>query len=142
MGQKLDIKCKLTLRICLKFHMKIFNPLGLVLPTRMWRNLLFRCTLQIIETAERDRIPWDEKLHSNLVADWFTYFDMLKVLQNIRFPRSFKPRDVDNFILPILVTMSDGYPNAFICLFVCIMDIEGFLKNCSSYNCKRKVMIH
>ena len=75
--QKLDIKCKLTLRICLKFHMKIFNPLGLVLPTRMWRNLLFRCTLQIIEKAERDRIPWDEKLHSNLVADWFTYFDML-----------------------------------------------------------------
>ena len=41
--------------------MKIFDPLGLVLPTRK---------------AERGRIPWDDELHSNLVADWFTYYDM------------------------------------------------------------------
>ena len=34
LGQKLDIKRKLTILICLRFHMKIFDPLGLVLPTR------------------------------------------------------------------------------------------------------------
>ena len=44
-----DIQPKLTLRICLKFHMKIFDPLGLVMPTKMIGNLLFRITLQIIK---------------------------------------------------------------------------------------------
>ena len=37
-----DIKPKLTLRICLSFHAKTHDPLGLVLPTRMLGHLLFR----------------------------------------------------------------------------------------------------
>ena len=36
---------KLTVRICLSIHSKAFDPLGLVLPTRMVGNLLFRETL-------------------------------------------------------------------------------------------------
>ena len=36
-----EVKPKLTLRICLRFHMKIFDPLGLVMPTKMIGNLLY-----------------------------------------------------------------------------------------------------
>ena len=34
-----EIKPKLTLRTCLRFHMKIFDPLGKVMPTKMIGNL-------------------------------------------------------------------------------------------------------
>ena len=39
----------LTLRACLSFHARPFDPLGLVLPTRMIGNILFRGTLQLIK---------------------------------------------------------------------------------------------
>ena len=39
----------LTLRICLSLHAKAFDPLGLVLPTRIIGMLLFRNTLQFIK---------------------------------------------------------------------------------------------
>ena len=52
-----EMKPKLTLRICLKFHMKIFDPLGLVMPTKMIGNLLFRISLQVIKKDGKGRIP-------------------------------------------------------------------------------------
>ena len=64
-----EIKPKLTLRICLKFHMKIFDPLGLVMPTKMIGNLLFRITLQAIKKEGKGRIPWDEGLPENLLEE-------------------------------------------------------------------------
>ena len=57
-----EIKPKLTLRICLRFHMKIFDPLGLVMPTKMIGNLLFRISLQVIKKEGKWRISWDEGL--------------------------------------------------------------------------------
>mgnify|MGYP001252342840 CR=1 FL=1 len=57
-----EIKPRLTLRICLRFHMKIFDPLGLVMPTKMIGNLLFRISLQVIKKEGKGRIPWDECL--------------------------------------------------------------------------------
>ena len=43
------IKPKLTQRFCLRFYMKIFDPLGLVMPTKIIGNLLFRISLQVIK---------------------------------------------------------------------------------------------
>ena len=60
-----EVKPRLTLRICLRFHMKIFDPLGLVMPTKMIGNLLFRFSLQVIKKEEKGRIPWDEGLPDN-----------------------------------------------------------------------------
>jgi hypothetical protein len=37
---------KLSLRICLSFHSKAYDPLSLVFPTKMIGPLLFRKTLQ------------------------------------------------------------------------------------------------
>ena len=44
-----QIKPHLTLRVCLSLHAKAHDPLGLVLPTRMIGNLLFRGTLQVLK---------------------------------------------------------------------------------------------
>ena len=43
------VKPVLTLRICLSFHTKTYDPLALVLPTRMIGNILFRSTLHILK---------------------------------------------------------------------------------------------
>ena len=107
-----EVKPKITLRICLTYHMKPFDPLGLVMPTKMIGNLLFRCTLQALKKAEKGRIPWDEELPEALVGDWVEYFEMLLALKDVRFPRSFKPENVDPSIDPDLITVGDGNPNS------------------------------
>ena len=61
-----EVKPRLTLRICLRFHMKIFDPLGLVMPTKMLGNLLFRISLQLVKKEGKGRIPWDECLPERL----------------------------------------------------------------------------
>ena len=43
---------KLRLRDCLSIHSKPFDPLGFVLPVRMVGNLLFRKSLQVMNTRE------------------------------------------------------------------------------------------
>ena len=52
-----ELKPQLTLRICLRFHMKIFDPLGLVMPTRMIGNLLFRISLQVVKNEGKWEYP-------------------------------------------------------------------------------------
>ena len=107
------VKPKLTLKLCLHFHMKVFDPLGLVMPTKMIGSFLFRRTLQIVKKAERGRIPWDEVLSDSLLEEWLEYLDMLRSLDSVRFPRSFKPAGVDHTIAPELVTFADGNPDSF-----------------------------
>ena len=110
------VRQKLTLRICLKFHMRIFDPLGFVLPTKMIGNLLFRTTIQVIKKEGKGRLPWDEGLPDSLVSDWFRYFGLLLQLESIKFPRSFKPENTDPEIPPDLITFEDGNPDAFGCV--------------------------
>ena len=62
------MKPKLTIRMSLSFHAKVFDPLGLVLPTRMIGMLLFRTSLQELKKELKGRIPWDEHLEGNLLA--------------------------------------------------------------------------
>ena len=50
-----EVKPVLTLRIGLSFHAKTYDPLGLVLPTRMIGNLLFRKSLQIIKMEQKGK---------------------------------------------------------------------------------------
>ena len=107
------VKPKLTLQICLHFHAKIYDPLGLVMPTKMIGNLLFRSSLQFIKKEEKGRIPWGEILPDSLVDEWLSYLDMVKYLENVRFPRSIKPENADPNILPDLVTFEDGNPDSF-----------------------------
>ena len=55
---------KLTVRICLSIHSKAFDPLGLVLPTRMIGNLLFRETLQFLKqdtSTSKDDVKTNNK---------------------------------------------------------------------------------
>ena len=108
-----EIKPKLTLRICLRFHMKIFDPLGLVMPTKMIGNLLFRISLQVIKKEGKGRIPWDEGLPESLLGEWLIYFGMLLKLELIKFVRSFKPDGADPSVDPDLITFEDGSPDAF-----------------------------
>ena len=108
-----EVKPKLTLRICLRFQMKIFDPLGLVMPTKMIGNLLFRITLQVIKKEGKGRIPWDECLPDQLLGEWMSYFGMLLELDLIKFMRSFKPVGADPSIDRDLLTFEDGNPDAF-----------------------------
>ena len=113
-GSKLrEIKPKLTLRICLSFHAKTHDPLGLVLPTRMIGNLLFRKSLQKVKKEQKGKIPWDEELPDALKLDWLEYFGMLAQLETVRFSRSVKPENSDPNVDPLLVTFTDGNPDSY-----------------------------
>ena len=74
---KRPVKPVLTLRIGLSFHAKAYDPLGLVLPTRMIGNLLFRNSLQTLKKDQKGKIPWDDTLPDNLAGEWMEYFGML-----------------------------------------------------------------
>ena len=70
---KRPVKPVLTLRIGLSFHANAYDPLGLVLPTRMIGNLLFRNSLQTLKKDQKGKIPWDDTLPDNLVGEWMEY---------------------------------------------------------------------
>ena len=112
-GHTIQIRPRLTLRVCLSLHAKAHDPLGLVLPTRMIGNLLFRKTLQILKKERKGKIPWDEDIDSELKEEWIEYFNMLLDLEEIKFPRCVKPDGADPSILPDLVTFNDGNPDAY-----------------------------
>ena len=109
----ISIKPHLTLRACLSLHAKPFDPLGLVLPTRVIGNILFRVTLQIIKKDKKGKIPWNEVITGELKTRWLDYFSMLMQLNDIYFPRSFKPELVDPAVKPDFCTLNDGNPDAF-----------------------------
>ena len=112
-GLTIQVKPCLTLRVCLSLHAKAHDPLGLVLPTRMIGNLLFRKTLQVLKKERKGKIPWDESIDSDLKEEWIKYFEMLLKLEEIKFPRCVKPDGADPNILPDLVTFNDGNPDAY-----------------------------
>ena len=100
------LKPKLTIRMSLSFHAKVFDPLGLVLPTRMIGMLLFRTSLQEMKKELKGRIPWDEHLVGDLLAQWLRYFEKLLRLDKIKFKRSFKLETLTSAIKqPSLMTI-------------------------------------
>ena len=125
----LNPNVKLTLRICLSIHAKAYDPLGLVLPTRMVGNILFRKTLQFINRTfpviseggrkvQKGKIRWEFEIadfgeENDFEESWIRYFEMLESLKEITFPRSHKPENVDPDMRPDLVTFSDGNEDAF-----------------------------
>ena len=75
---RINIKPYLTIRACLSIHAKTYDPLGLILPTKMVGNLLFRETLQKMKREKKGKIPWDEEVADTELKDrWFQYFEML-----------------------------------------------------------------
>ena len=107
------IKPHLNIRIALSIHMKPYDPLGLVLPTRMIGMLLLRETMQKLKKQIKGPVPWDEIIEGDLLEKWLEYFSMLVALNDVKFPRSFKPENVHSDILPWLLTFDDGNPNSF-----------------------------
>ena len=110
---------KLRLRDCLSIHSKPFDPLGFVLPVRMVGNLLFRKSLQVMNTREsretnkiKGPIPWDLEVPSEFLGEWLEYFTDLTELEKVRFSRSVVPKDADPEVLPFCVTLSDGNPDS------------------------------
>ena len=103
----------LTLRACLSLHSKPYDPLGLVLPTRMIGNILFRSTLQIMKKNKKGKIPWDEVVPDELQNSWCDYFSMLTQLEKINFPRSYKPSNVNPAIKPDFCSFNDGNPDSY-----------------------------
>ena len=104
---------KLSLRICLSIHAKTFDPLGWFLPTKMVGNLLFRETLQYLNSNSKGPIQWDVELSDKFVQEWESYFRMLHSLADIKIPRCVKPVNIDASVKPILVTFSDGNMDAY-----------------------------
>ena len=76
----------LTLRACLSLHARPFDALGLILPTKVIGNILFRNTLQFMKQGSRGKIPWDDIIDGDLKEKWCEYFSMLSHLDSIHFP--------------------------------------------------------
>ena len=116
LGPEYPIQPVLTLRICLSKHARAFDPHGLVLPTKMVGNLLFRKTLQHMKQELKEKvnkIPWDVSIPLTFRDQWLRYFTMLAVLKEIKFRRSIKPDNVKSDSKPILVTFNDGNPDSY-----------------------------
>ena len=122
---------KLSLRICLSVHAKAYEPLGFMFPTKMVGAILFRKTLQFINAkfpvskaeckGQKGKIRWDFQIsdfggEDNFLSSWVKYFGMLMSLEDVTFPRSHKPKHVDDNIKPDLITFSDGNEDAYGCV--------------------------
>ena len=79
----------------------------------MISNLLLRLTIQVLKKNVQHPIPWDLEITGDLNQRWTRYFSMLIALSSIAFPRSFKPLNCNQNILPVLVLFSDGNPDSF-----------------------------
>ena len=99
----LKLKIKLTLRISLSLHAKAYDPIGLVLPTKMVGAILFRKTLQFVNAKfplseakskiHKGKIRWDFEIQdfgedNDFLSSWIIYFGMLVCFKSIIFPRS------------------------------------------------------
>ena len=60
------LKPKLTIRMSLSCHAKVFDPLGLVLLTRLIGMLLFSTSFQELKKELKGRILWGEHLEGDL----------------------------------------------------------------------------
>ena len=109
---QVSIAPHLTLRVCLSLHSRPFDPLGLARPTKIIGDILFRNTLQHIKKGNKGKIPWDDIIEGILKDKWCEYFSMLVQLDKIYFPRSFKPKNVDDTVKPGFCTFDDGNPDA------------------------------
>ncbi len=58
--------------------------------------------------VEAKKLPWDVEISGELKQKWLRYFEMLKWIENVKFPRSIKPPNTDPESKPTLVTFSDG----------------------------------
>ena len=113
-------KLKLTLRICLSFHSRPYDPLGLILPVKMNGNLLFRRTLQQLSLKNKEmnkkpanRQPWDAEIVGETKQKWLDYFLMLEAAKEITFPRATIPKNVDKSIKPNIVSFDDGNEESY-----------------------------
>ena len=119
----LDPDLKLTLRWALSLHAKAYDPLGLILPTKMIGNFLFRRSLQFLSEQAAQlpekyttKLPWDYEITGALKQEWLRYFNMLAAVEEIKFPRSVKPENYDPDVKPSLVTLSDGNEESYGCV--------------------------
>ena len=108
-----QVKPRLTLRTALSIHCKSFDPLGFCLPTKMIGALLFRRTIQNMKKESQGKIQWDLEVPMELAEEWSDYFEMLRYLDTVKFPRSFKPSNVRENVDPDLITFGHGNPKAY-----------------------------
>ena len=107
------VKPQLSVRIALALHMKPYDPLGFIFPVRMIGNLLLRNTIQTLKKELKGPVPWDQVITGELLDKWLDYFNMLVAVNEVKFPRSYKPSNTNPNIKPTLVEFSDGNPDAF-----------------------------
>ena len=96
----------ITRRSMLSNVHRIFDSLGLVLPTLLQSKILLRITW-----SEKD-IGWDDPLSEDLRKEWISFLTDLLLLSNAEFPRSLWPEE-EVVGLPILIVFSDGSTQAF-----------------------------
>ena len=131
----------LTLRDALSLHAKAFDPLGLILPTKMVGMILFRETTQKLKEGEKgsSKLPWDKEIVGELKDKWLEYFSMLNALEEVTFPRSIKPECTDPEIDPDIVTFSDGNENSYGCVAYALWTLLGGEKEARLIMAKAKL---
>ena len=108
----------------MSLHAKSYDPLGLILPTKMIGSILFKVTLNGLKKFNSGKIPWDMAIEDPILKKrWFDYFEMLLQVEKITFDRCVKA--IGAVGDPDLVTFNDGNPDAFGVAAYAVYDLEN-----------------
>ena len=103
-----DFPQVLTRRIVLSQVARVYDPLGLITPLILKAKLLLRRSCQNEEHGSKG---WDDPLPDFLYTEWKHFFEELFSVQDLSFPRCFRPNmSIGN---PILIVYDDGSKEAF-----------------------------
>lgn len=101
-----NCKKKVTKREILSIVNSIYDPMGLLCPITVRAKIIMRRIW-----ASFPGIKWDDELPVEIVKEWSEIFEDLKIVHQLQFPRSVKPKDAIG--KPMLVIFSDGSSNAY-----------------------------
>ncbi|XP_054710302.1 uncharacterized protein LOC129220001 [Uloborus diversus] len=101
-----DCKINPSKRVVLKTVLKIFDPLGILLPFTVRMKSLLQ------ETWQRG-IGWDENLPNDLKYEWESWCSEIDHLPKFEIPRKYFPGGLENFDTIELHIFSDASPKAY-----------------------------
>lgn len=96
----------MTKRMILSQINRVYDPLGLASPVTVRAKILMR-ELWTVE----EKLDWDDPIPEKQKVNWLEFFQDLRNMDLVIFPRCLKPFDAIG--PPILIIFSDGSDNAY-----------------------------
>ena len=80
---------------------RVYDPLGLVIPTTLLAKVLIRKLCMKDENESNKSFDWDEIMPEKMKKEWLSFFLELYYVESLHFPRCVKPIDATEE-LPLL----------------------------------------